>query len=404
MVAIARTSTVRAPGRAPVCTPAPILATRRGQFPNLPYEILRRSTPHPLLLQCALTDWFCLNPNSGAFGEDLFRGIGSEVFLEGGLASFCHLPDAVLFLGARAAGTAEFVNNAPGKGCSVIANSPSHRHIISPGQVVRLHAALKTHFVEAPSDSPPLHAPSKRAIPRSVLRTDKLVEATLQEIPVGMQSPANAPFLFVPVHGGADSESRTMSAGMAATRCAEQEDVVAGFTLAGFYAGESAEQRWKCIRACVDNLPEGPLRVLAGHAGAPVEALEAVRCGVDLVESSYPFDMAAAGFALDIAGGTKVNCRDRAWERSKAPVLDGCGCFVCGCGGAVEEFYSRAYLRHLLEVHEMMGVTLLAAHNLYNYLEWFGELQSAVRDGRVDQFTQQFYDRREVLRLSLPRL
>lgn len=43
--------------------------------------------------------------------------------------------------------------------------------------------------------------------------------------------------------------------------------------------------------------------------------------------------------------------------------------------------YSRGYGRHLFEAHEIMGVTLVAAHNLFDYLGWLGRLKGAVRNG-----------------------
>jgi queuine tRNA-ribosyltransferase accessory subunit len=112
--------------------------------------------------------------------------------------------------------------------------------------------------------------------------------------------------------------------------------------------------------------------------------------------TAYPFSVAADGYALDLGGGgEKINLRDRRWERDGSVIVSGCGCIACSVGPQTGGVYTRAYIRHLLEVHEMMGETLLAAHNLRNYLDWFGRLRSAVEAGEFSIFRQEFYEQRE---------
>lgn len=390
MSAAARVRSIPGNDRTPsIPTPVPALVTARGQLPNLPRELLDRSLhpdDPPLLLQIPLVDWFCLNPNQKSLGADLFRSAG-------GLHSFAALPRCRTLLSTRTASSGDFVTKTPGRALTISTEHYSHRPVISPEQVVSLHEALQTDFFEGPSDAPFLHAPSKRAVPRSVERATALTEEMF--LHVSSSEKAYRDEIYLPVQGGVDEKQRALSAQSALARYTANKGMIAGFTLAGFFAGESPEERAKAIGTVLDILPEAPLRVLAGHGGAPVDVLEAVAGGVDIIEASYPFDIAASGYALDLASSTKLNVRDRKWERSGLPLLEGCKCVACAPGKRTGGFYTRAYIRHLLEVHEMMGETLIAAHNLRNYLDWFAELRMAVEKGAFEEFHARFLRSRE---------
>ena len=64
-------------------------------------------------------------------------------------------------------------------------------------------------------------------------------------------------------------------------------------------------------------------------------------------------------------------------------VEEGCGCYTC-------QNFSRAYIRHLLNVGEILGVRLLTIHNLYRYHAFMSEIRDAIRDGVFSAFCEQF--------------
>lgn len=405
-----RTAKVALPADTTVAaqTPAPVLLTLRGQLPNLPLQLLEPTlsaeSDLPLLLQMPLTDWFCLNPNHRVLGADLLENYDGR-----GIESFAALPKAITFLSTRAAGSAEFISKTPGSAVSISTDAIAHKPVITPRQVVELHRALNTAYLESPSDSPPLQNPSKRAVPKSVARAQMLCDdlfenlaatggvsvATSPSTELGIDADTSPTRIFVAVQGGVDNEQRIQSARNAADRYKKSPTMVSGFAISGLYAGEDPQERWTAVLAAIDQLPHGPLRSLPGGIGAPCDVLEAVRCGVDLVESTYPFHVAASGYALDLEHGTKHNMRDRRWERYKGPMVAGCECIACKPRASSGGFYSRGYIRHLLDVHEMLGESLLAAHNLRNYLDWFARLRSAIACGKFEQFYADFHDQRE---------
>lgn len=376
----ARTNVISTPGLPPVPTPAPLFLTRRGQLPYLPRELLHLALPPsqgPLLLQLPLLDWHTLNPNAGLHGADLLSSLSERAgtlpdasagqykqAYSGGIAGYCGQPDAVLFLCNRAAGSDQLVTDTAGKSTNVTATGGSRRCAIAPGDVAALHETFGTRYMTAAADSMSLPSRSEKAVRRRVARGEKQLAETLAR--------GAARGVLASVGGGDVAEVRREAA-----RAARATEAVEGYSIDGLYAGESGEARWRCVAAAVGELGERGLRVLGGGHGGPGEVVGAVQCGVDVVESAFPFEQAACGYATDVRGGARVNCRDRAWLREKGGLVKGCACGVC-------RGVSRAYVRHLFEVHEMCAVSLVAAHNLWDYLSWFEEVREAVRGGEAE--------------------
>eukprot|EP01079_Euglenida_sp_SAG-EU17-18_P000579 gene579-379_t len=63
-------------------------------------------------------------------------------------------------------------------------------------------------------------------------------------------------------------------------------------------------------------------------------------------------------------------------SRTLAP---GCTCYTCAR-------YTRAYIHHLLVVHEMTSQVLLAAHNIHHYLKLFDSMRSYILAGKFVAF------------------
>eukprot|EP00435_Cladocopium_sp_Y103_P041934 s2291_g11.t1 len=69
----------------------------------------------------------------------------------------------------------------------------------------------------------------------------------------------------------------------------------------------------------------------------------------------------------------------------KSAEVPGAKCLASGESSPVRQ-YSRAYLYHLHEVHELLGTMLLAEHNLNLYLKFFEALRSHIKSGTLQKF------------------
>lgn len=105
------------------------------------------------------------------------------------------------------------------------------------------------------------------------------------------------------------------------------------------------------------------------------------------------------GFALDMstceeaAGDTKINLLDTKHKEDTRPLVEGCECFSC-------QSHTRAYIHHLLLVHEMTAQILLELHNTHQMLEFFACIRASIAEGTFEKLKHKFASRREVLRLG----
>lgn len=135
-------------------------------------------------------------------------------------------------------------------------------------------------------------------------------------------------------------------------------------------------------------LPRNGLRVVNGGTATPRQVLEYIAHGYDLVQTNYPQHLAKMGFAstfpIDLeeksAYATDTHdMRDSSFLVDREPILPTCQCFTC-------LHHTRAYLRHLLETREMLGETLLYAHNLYRLMELVRVARTHLAHGTFEQW------------------
>ncbi|XP_041817466.1 queuine tRNA-ribosyltransferase accessory subunit 2 isoform X1 [Chelmon rostratus] len=221
--------------------------------------------------------------------------------------------------------------------------------------------------------------------------------------------------VFGVVEGGDILEERVRSARETAKR------PVAGFCLDGLQTGSMDQDlRTQLITAVTKELPEDKPRLLQG-VGRPDEVLAGVDAGVDLFESSFPFQVTERGcalcFSFDISpdperagrappavleldeesettGETQqngehnlfdktqmtsfeINLKDKRYHDDFSPLVEGCGCYCC-------KNHQRAYLHHLLVTNELLAGVLLMIHNTAHYHGFFGALREALANDKMD--------------------
>lgn len=129
---------------------------------------------------------------------------------------------------------------------------------------------------------------------------------------------------------------------------------VDGFAVGGLSVGEPRALTWEMVAALKEVLPPGCPVYLMG-VGAPADMVEAVRLGVDMMDSVYPTRMGRHGVALTAMGRLQV--KNASLARDHRPLEEGCDCPTCAR-------YSRAYIRHLFAAGESLGGRLVSVHNV----------------------------------------
>jgi queuine tRNA-ribosyltransferase len=175
------------------------------------------------------------------------------------------------------------------------------------------------------------------------------------------------PALFGIVQGGTDPAARRASATFL------RELDLPGYAIGGLAVGEGHARMVEAIAATMPELPTEKPRYLMG-VGYAKDILEAVKLGVDMFDCVLPTRNGRNGLAFTFAGTRRM--RNAKYAQDKGPLEEGCDCYCC-------RNFARGYLRHLVQVKEMLGPTLLSIHNLRFFQRWMEQIRAAISAGTL---------------------
>ena len=146
-----------------------------------------------------------------------------------------------------------------------------------------------------------------------------------------------------------------------------------GYGIGGLSVGEPREEMLPALAAATGVLPGDRPRYLMG-VGDPIGLVEGIALGIDMFDCVLPTRLARHGTILTNAG--RLNLRNARHARDPGPLDPSCGCAVCGR-------WSRAYLRHLLQVSEPTSARLLTIHNVWWTLRLVERARASILDGTL---------------------
>ncbi|MBE6550523.1 MAG: tRNA guanosine(34) transglycosylase Tgt [Ruminococcaceae bacterium] len=153
-----------------------------------------------------------------------------------------------------------------------------------------------------------------------------------------------------------------------------------GYAIGGLAVGEKTEDMYRIIEAVAPHMPVDKPRYLMG-VGTCSNIIEAVYRGVDMFDCVMPSRNARHGNLCTHAG--VINLNNKKYELDPNPIDPECDCPVC-------RRYSRAYIRHLLNVGEMLGFRLCVMHNLYFYNTLMEKIREAIDEDRFLEFREKW--------------
>ena len=170
-------------------------------------------------------------------------------------------------------------------------------------------------------------------------------------------------------------------------RCAR--DLVAigfdGYAVGGVSVGEPEPVLLREVEDGVRCLPKDRPRYVMG-LGDFGQMVASVACGVDMFDCVMPTRHARNGTAFTRYGSYPVKAG--AYKVDTRPVEEGCDCYAC-------RHFTRAYIRHLLNVGEILGVRLLTIHNVRSYMVFMQEMRAAIAAGAFAQWRSEFAAKRQ---------
>ena len=235
------------------------------------------------------------------------------------------------------------------------------KHFLGPRESMRIQRILGSDIAMLFDECPPYPCTRDYAC--------QAVERTLSWAALCAEQPkAEGQLVFGIVQGGLFEDLR-----------AECAKALVGMNFDGYAIGgvsvvEPDQLIIPGVEAGIAELPEDKPRYLMGVGGF-AQMVESIARGVDMFDCVMPTRVARNGTAVTRMG--RISMRNATCKLSFAPIEENCGCYAC-------RHFSRAYIRHLLNVNEVLGIRLLTIHNLFRYNDFIKEIRQAIRNGTFE--------------------
>ena len=156
-----------------------------------------------------------------------------------------------------------------------------------------------------------------------------------------------------------------------------------GYAIGGVSVGEPEPEMMKAVEYTTPFLPANQPRYAMG-LGTPAQLVELVARGVDMFDCVLPTRVARNGTAFTHKG--TISIKGGAYKRDWGPIEEGCACFAC-------QRFTRAYIRHLLNVNEILGLRMVSVHNSHMYLKVMEDIRTNIRNGTFGEYRREFIAR-----------
>jgi queuine tRNA-ribosyltransferase len=156
-----------------------------------------------------------------------------------------------------------------------------------------------------------------------------------------------------------------------------------GYALGGLSVGEPRDLTLAATAWAAPLLPEVKPRYFMG-IGDAAGILEVIERGIDMFDCVLPTRTARTGSALTWEG--RLNMRNARFARDSGPLDEDCPCPACAR-------FSRAYIRHLVNQQELLGIRLLTLHNLRFVLDVTAGARDAISNRRLASFKAESLER-----------
>jgi len=224
-------------------------------------------------------------------------------------------------------------------------------HVFTPENVMEIQRTIGADIIMAFDECTPYPCDYNYA-KRSMHMTHRWLDRCIKHLEKTPFKYDFEQYFFPIVQGSTYKDLRKRSAEYIANA-----DAV-GNAIGGLSVGEPAEEMYAMTEVVTDILPKEKPRYLMG-VGTPINILENIALGIDMFDCVMPSRNGRNGM-LFTAHGT-INIKNKKWEDDFSAIDDMAITWV-------DTEYSKAYLRHLFTVNEMLGRQIATIHNLGFYL------------------------------------
>lgn len=237
-------------------------------------------------------------------------------------------------------------------------------HLFTPEKVIEIQQALGADIIMSFDECPPYPATREYV--------EKSLKITLNWAARGKEAFTNTKkqALFGIVQGGIYEDLREKSA----LKLMEMD--FDGYSIGGLAVGEPKADMLRLTAFLNPILPEDKPRYLMG-VGTPSDLLNNIANGVDMFDCVMPTRNARKGSIFTRYG--KMIIKAARYKEDFSPIDPQCQCYTC-------RHFSRAYIRHLITMNEILGMRLTTIHSLYFYQELMQMARQAILQDRYAYF------------------
>lgn len=250
------------------------------------------------------------------------------------------------------------------EGCTFRSHIDGSKHVFTPENNVDTQRSIGADIIMALDECTPGTADYQYA-KRSLERTLRWLDRGLKRFNETEPKYGYGQTFFPIVQGCTYRDLRERAAESVANKGCD------GNAIGGLAVGEPADVMYEMIELVNAILPKDKPRYLMG-VGTPINILEGIERGVDMFDCVMPTRNGRNGL-LFTRNGT-MNMKNKKWEDDFSP-LDPEGTSY------VDQFYTKAYIRHLFSVDELLGMQIASIHNLAFYLWLVGEARKQIIAG-----------------------
>lgn len=243
------------------------------------------------------------------------------------------------------------------------------KHLFTPEYAMDIQRIIGGDIIMAFDECPPYPSDHKYA-QKSMELTHRWLDRCFKRLDSTPEKYAYTQNLFPIIQGSTFKDLRTASAQFVASKNAT------GNAIGGLSVGEPMEMMYEFTELCCDILPKQKPRYLMG-VGTPWNILESIALGVDMFDCVMPTRNGRNAMLFTSKG--VINIDNKKWEKDFSVLDDGIDC-------AISNYYSKAYLRHLMKSKEILGLTIASVHNLAFYMWLVAEARRHIVDGNFSSW------------------
>lgn len=246
------------------------------------------------------------------------------------------------------------------------------KHFLTPEDVMDIQRTLGSDMVMPLDECSPYPCEYMDA-ERAVVRTTAWMKRTKDHFEkIGMRERGQR--LFCIIQGSVYRDLRERSA---RELLAMDTD---GCAIGGVSVGETVKEMFEVLEWVMPLLPAGKPRYFMG-IGMPDQIVRAVGLGIDMFDTVVPTRYGRYGTCFTDRG--QVVIRNGKYKEDFGPLDPECDCPAC-------KNYSRAYIRHLFNTSEVLGLRLAAYHNIHYYVRLLRRIREAIDHGNYAEFQREF--------------